>query len=954
MRNLTYALSGLLLFTMAQQGFSQTNKAHYEKTSTGIKVSFKNSETSIDQDVYLDVVTDKIVRVTAVPTGAALPSQTSLVIVDSLRRQVKSLAVSSTDSTVNLKTANMQAVVSLESGKVAFYDLKGQSILKEAKRNSSSFLANSYQGDAFYHLNQDFIVNAEEGIYGLGQHQNAVMNYNRGKQVSLLQYNTEIGIPFLLSTNNYGILWHNYSITKAGDVRPLLPLNAFKLLSKEGEPGWLTATYVNRSKADEIYLSRPESIIDYGYLTDQHKFPKGVNLAESKVIYEGSFSSPYTGRHVLHFKYSGYMKVWIDGEQVADRWRQSWNAGTFEIESDLQKDKTHQIRMEWIPDGGESYFTFNWQSPIPEARKNIFSFNSEAGDAIDYYFVQGASMDEVIAGYRHLSGKAPIMPLWSFGFWQSRERYKTQAEIEEVATEFRKRKIPIDNIVQDWSYWSENDWGSQKFDGKRFPDPQAMVKKLHDQHFKIMISAWPKINEESSVYQEFKANKWIYPRNIYDGRKDWIGKGYTSTFYDPFNKEARDGFWKLLDNNLFKIGIDAWWMDASEPDIHSNIDLDERKSVFQPSIGSSVRYYNAFPLQNAKGIYEGQRETDPNKRVFILTRSFFAGQQRYAAAAWSGDIASRWHDMKDQIAGGINFSMSGTPYWTMDAGGFLVENRFHKPNAVDLEEWRELNSRWYQYGAFLPLFRAHGQYPYREPYNIAPADHPAYKSMTYAIGLRYKLLAYNYSLAAKTFFGDYTMIRGLAMDFPQDKDGFDSNDQYLWGPSLLINPVTEKGATSRKIHFPKGTSWYDLYNGKMIAGGQDLLVAAPYERIPVYVRAGSILPIGPVMQYTTEKKADVLDLYIYAGANGQFSLYEDEGCNYNYEKGKYSRIDFSYDNSTHTLSLANRRGDFEGMLTKRKFNIIFVSDSNVVGLDVSSKKSTAVTYTGKAVQIKLK
>ncbi|WP_312193392.1 DUF5110 domain-containing protein, partial [Sphingobacterium sp.] len=288
------------------------------------------------------------------------------------------------------------------------------------------------------------------------------------------------------------------------------------------------------------------------------------------------------------------------------------------------------------------------------------------------------------------------------------------------------------------------------------------------------------------------------------------------------------------------------------------------------------------------------------------------------------------------------------------AGGFLVENRFHKPNATDLEEWRELNSRWYQYGAFLPLFRAHGQFPYREPYNIAPADHPAYKSMTYAINLRYKLLAYNYSLAAKTFFEDYSMIRGLAMDFPQDKDGFDSNDQYLWGPSLLINPVTEKGATSRKIHFPKGTSWYDLYSGKRIAGGQDLLVAAPYERIPVYVKAGAILPIGPVMQYTTEKKPDVLDLYIYTGANGQFSLYEDEGTNYNYEKGKYSRIDFSYDHSTHTLSLANRQGAFDGMLTKRKFNIIFVSDSNVVGLDVASKKSMAVTYTGKALQIKLK
>jgi len=953
MRNITYALSGLMLFAIVHQGFAQTHKAQLEKTATGIRVSFKNSETSIDQDVYLDAITDKIVRVTVVPSGAVLTKQQSLVIVDSLHRQLKSLTIRSNDSTATVQTADLYALISLQTGKVEFYDLKDRPILKEAKRNSNSFTANSYNGDAFYHINQDFIVSPEEGIYGLGQHQNAVMNYNRGKQVTLLQYNTEIGIPFLLSTNNYGLLWHNYSITKAGDVRPLLPLNALKLLSKEGQEGWLTATYMNRNN-DEVYLSRPESIIDYGFLTDQHKFPKDVKLADSKVVYEGTLASPYSGRHVLHFKYSGYMKVWIDGELVADRWRQSWNAGTFELEKVLEKDQAHQIRMEWIPDGSESYFTINWQSPIPAARQDLFSFNSEAGDAIDYYFVHGTSMDDVISGYRHLSGKAPIMPIWSFGFWQSRERYKTQAEIEQAAMEFRQRKIPIDNIVQDWSYWSENDWGSQKFDPNRFPDPKAMVKKLHDKNLKIMISAWPKINEESTVYAEFKTNKWIYPRNIYDGRKDWIGKGYTSTFYDPFNQGARDAFWKLLDNNLFKIGVDAWWMDASEPDIHSNIDLDERKAVFQPSIGSSVRYYNAFPLQNAKGIYEGQRATDPNKRVFILTRSFFSGQQRYAAAAWSGDIASRWHDMKDQIAGGINFSMSGTPYWTMDAGGFLVENRFHKPNATDLEEWRELNSRWYQYGAFLPLFRAHGQFPYREPYHIAPEEHPAYKSMLYSINLRYKLLCYNYSLAAKTFFEDYSMIRGLAMDFPMDKAGFDRNDQYLWGPALLINPVTEKGATNRKVHFPKGADWYDLYNGKKISGGLDLEVNAPYERIPVYAKAGAIVPIGQQLQYTTEKKQTVLDLYIYAGADGQFSLYEDEGNNYNYEKGKYSRIDIRYDHNTSTLSLADRIGDFEGMLRNRKFNIIFVNDKNAVGIDSSTRNSTTVAYNGKALQVKLK
>src|SRR5690606_14773606 len=366
------------------------------------------------------------------------------------------------------------------------------------------------------------------------------------------------------------------------------------------------------------------------------------------------------------------MKVWIDGELQEDRWRESWNAGTFEIAKEMKSGEPHDIRIEWLPDGGESYFTLNWQSPLPEELTHTFSFASEAGDAIDYYFIHGKDMDEVISGYRALSGKAPIMPLWSFGFWQSRERYKTQQEIEEVAQEFRKRRIPIDNIVQDWSYWAEHDWGSHDFDKTRFPDPDRMIKGLHDKNLRIMISVWPKINEESSVYQDFNNRGWLYPRNIYDGRKDWIGKGYTSTFYDPFQQEARQGFWDLMNEKLYKKGVDAWWMDASEPDVHSNISLAERKAVFQPALGTSVRYYNTFPLMNAKGIYEGQRQTDTNNRVFILTRSYFAGQQRYSAAAWSGDIASRWHDMRDRISAGMNFSMSGTPYWTMHAGGLLV------------------------------------------------------------------------------------------------------------------------------------------------------------------------------------------------------------------------------------------------------------------------------------------
>lgn len=942
-------LASLLMPTMAVQG----SYPKITRTATGVTLRFDGQQTAIDQEVSLTVVTDRIIRVTARPlTGGVAPSE-SLIVVDSLRQTAGPWTVEEVDNYLQLKTEALTARVSLLSGAVDFLDEQGRMLLAERRRDAATFESHAYDGDAFYRVQQHFMVSETEGLYGLGQHQNGIMNY-QGRQVTLLQYNTMIAVPFLLSTNNYGILWHNYSITKAGDIRPLLPLSAFRLYSMEGQRGWLTATYRDKNHPETIHVSRPESAIDYRYLSDQTRFPDSVDLANSLVTYEGQLESPYTGLHRLHFTYSGYLKVWIDGRLQEDRWRESWNAGSFEVALDMKAGHRHDIRIEWLPDGGQSYLGVEWQRPIPEADRGIFSFDSEAGDGVDYYFIAGDSMDHVVGGYRHLTGRAPIMPRWAFGFWQSRERYKTQKELEDTAMEFRTRRIPIDNMVQDWSYWREHDWGSHDFDSTRFPDPEGMVRRLHKNHFRLMISVWPKINEASSVYSRFRDKGWLYLRNIYDGRKDWIGKGYTSTFYDPFNAEARAGFWELMNEKLYQKGVDAWWMDASEPDIHSNISIDARKSVMQPAIGSSVRYYNAFPLENARGIYEGQRGTDPNQRVFILTRSYFAGQQRYAAAAWSGDISSRWHDMKDQIAAGVNFSMSGTPYWTMDAGGFLVERRFHHPNDEDREAWRELNARWYQYGAFLPIFRAHGQFPFREPFNIAPDDHPAYASMCYYIGLRYRLLPYTYSLAGSVYLRNATMLRGLAMNFPGDANVLNINDQFLFGPSLLVNPVTQPGVTSRKLYLPGGVGWYDFYRGEYYRGGQTVEAAAPYERMPLFVKAGSIVPLGPELQYTDEKPASEITLLVYAGADATFELYEDEGTNYNYEQGKYSAITFTYRDSTGELHISDREGSFEGMLTRRTFRIVYVQPKMPQGLDTLLSVTQTVQYTGKKKYAKLK
>ena len=923
--------------------FAQTG--NYKKLDNGVLINLSKSADCAS--IKLEVLSDRIIHVVASPVFTDL-SPASLMLSNEKLKPVK-WSLSQKQDDIFLNTASLIVQVSLQTGSIIFKDISGKNILLNGRKSLTPV---SYHGESSYLIKQVFQVTPNEAFYGLGQHQNSLMNY-RDKQVELLQNNTEVAVPFLLSSNNYGILWDNYSITKVGDVRDYLPLSSLKLISKDGNIGWLTATYNSKELGSPIV--RSESVIDYSFLKDQKKFPEGYKLGDGVITWEGSFVSPYSGIHSFLTKYGGYIKIWIDGKQVADKWRQSWNPGTELTSIDLKKNKQYSLKIEWNPDGKESYIAMNWLGPVPEKDKNSLAFTSESGDAINYYFISGKNADEVIAGYRALTGKATMLPKWAMGFWQSRERYKTQDEIINTVKEFRDRKIPLDNIVLDWSYWKENDWGSQKFDETRFPDPSAMIKELHQKyntHF--MISVWAKFYEGIDSYKEFDKNGWLYKRNILDGRVDWIGKGYKNTFYDAYNPEARKGFWNLLNKQLYTKGIDAWWMDASEPDIHSNLDIDSRKDVMNPTfLGSSTKYFNAFPLQNAKGIYEGQRSVNPNDRVFILTRSAYAGMQRYAAATWSGDIGSRWEDFKAQIPAGINFSLSGMPYWTTDIGGFAVEKRYENAAGKDLDEWRELQTRWYQYGAFTPLFRVHGQFPYREIYNIAPESHPAYQSMLYYSKLRYRLMPYIYSMVGKTYHEDYTIMRGLIMDFPNDNAVKNISDQYMFGSSMLINPVYKFGAKSRELYLPEGTNWYDLYTGKFIAGGKTITAEAPYEKMPVYVKEGSIIPFGPELQYTSEKAADTITLYIYTGKDGIFNLYEDEGTNYNYEQGMFSKIPIIYNEKDKSLLIGNRIGNFKGMLETRTFNIVFVSKNKPGMLNFKIKPDKAVVYKGIATTIKM-
>jgi alpha-D-xyloside xylohydrolase len=490
-----------------------------------------------------------------------------------------------------------------------------------------------------------------------------------------------------------------------------------------------------------------------------------------------------------------------------------------------------------------------------------------------------------------------------------------------------------------------------------------MMDSVHNMHGRLMISVWPKYYPTTANFKELNDKGYIYQQALKDSVRDWISTGYFGSFYDAYSKKARETFWKQINRGLYSKGVDAWWMDASEPDILSNADIDYRKQLCGPTaLGTSDKYFNTYALMNAEGIYEGQRGVNPNNRVFLLTRSGFAGLQRYSTATWSGDIGSRWEDMRAQMSAGLNYAMSGIPYWTMDIGGYCTEDRYTAGQSVfektgveneDFKEWRELNSRWHQFAVFVPLYRSHGKFPLREPWNIAPAGHPAYESILYYDKLRYRLMPYIYTMAGMTYFKDYTIMRALVMDFSSDSKVNDIKDQWMFGPSMMACPVGYYKARTRNVYFPKQCGWYDLYTGKHISGGQTLNVDAPYERIPVFVREGSIVPFGPAMEWSDDKKPELINLYVYEGADASFQLYEDEGTNYNYEKGKFATIDFNYNEKTHKLTIGNRKGSFDGMLQKRSFNIVVISAKSAQPLNLDNPKGKLVKYNGNQITVKL-
>ena len=897
--------------------------------------------TSGDLNVRVQFYSEGTVRVVKWPAGGT-SEKVSLSVI---QKDVPELSVQFEESAaaITLSSGQVKVQLSKSDGAIQYLDNDNHSLLKEQGRPVFTPCQIEKEKAAFS-VQQNFTLTPDEGVYGLGQHQSGYMNY-RGRTVKLVQSNTDAVTPMLVSTAGYGILWDNYSKTIFAD-----------------------------------------------------------NLGAT-------------------------------------------------------------------------------------------SFWSEVADNIDYYFFVGPTIDQAIAGYRQLTGQAPMYGKWAYGYWQSKEHYATRDELLGIAQEYRKRRIPIDNIVQDWNYWGGNDtWGGMYFDETKYPRPKEMIDLLHQQNFHLMISIWGGLGPASPIYKDMERHGYLY------SPVGWAGFRY----FDAYNPAANDLYWKYASNGLFSKGVDAWWMDSTEPDIVNALTKEseeyEMKRVENNHLGSFARYLNPYSLVITEGVYQNQRKETDQKRVYILTRSTFAGQQRAAATTWSGDIGANWDVYRKQISAGINHSMAGIPYWTFDIGAYSLgcQGGVFSNGGKD-PAYQELYARMFQLGAFSPIFRSHGSETPREIWEFGDYT----DSLVKFDNLRYRLLPYIYSLGWRVTHDGYSIMRGLPMDFAQDRKTYSIDDQFMFGPAIMVSPVTEymdhrppeqtvpmppevfktkdgkPGLTARyycdadfkklchetvepgvdlywytgwpsfikdprfsmrwegklvptetgkyrfnmksfgpkrvyldgkevahnydsmeshtvpvelvagkeydfafetsnavlgafraqmfwktpeifareampaeprqktrTVYLPAGNQWIDFWTGEVLAGGKSVVADAPIDKIPLMVRSGSIIPMGPFVQYSTEKPADPIELRIYPGANGSFTLYEDENDNYNYEKGVYSTIDFNWDDAQHQLRIDARKGSFPGMLNTRTFHVVVVRKGHGTGVEVTGTPDKVIAYQG--------
>jgi alpha-D-xyloside xylohydrolase len=563
---------------------------------------------------------------------------------------------------------------------------------------------------------------------------------------------------------------------------------------------------------------------------------------------------------------------------------------------------------------------------------------NESANEMDFYFIYGESFDNIVSGYRSITGKATMLPKWAFGLIQSQERFETQQEITDTVKEYQRRNIPLDCIVLDWAYWEDGKFGQKSFDLTRFPDAKVMTDTLHENGVHFMISIWPIMNKISENYAEMEKCNFLFQR---------------SEIYDAFNEDAGKLYWKQANEGLFSKGIDAWWCDSSEPftpEWNTLTKPEPDKNFFQFHDTAKVyideEYTSTYALMHAKSIYEGQRSVTSEKRVVNLTRSGYTGQQKYGTILWSGDISAKWETLKRQIPAGLNFCVTGMPYWTLDVGAFFVKkgdswfwDGEYENGCNDLG-YRELYTRMYQYGVFLPVLRSHGTDARREIWNFGEVGEMFYDSISKYTKLRYRLLPYIYSTAAMVTLMDYTIMRLLAFDFVNDSKVFDIKDQYMFGKSIMVCPVTnsmyydkeskplENIPKQRKVYLPNGCGWYNFHTNEFLAGGQEIIADADISIIPLFVKAGSIIPLAEVAQSSKESSDNEIELIVYPGADGEFTLYQDEKDNYNYEKGKYSLINIRWNDGEDNLTIGQREGSYAGMPSMITFKVKIEATKN--------------------------
>ena len=822
---------------------------------------------------------DNAVRVRFTRDGT--PETPSLILTE--RVPTPAFHVQKSDKVVLLELPRLRASVDLATGAITFSDAEGRVLLRELP-GTRRVEAGTVQGEPTWTVAQSFDSPADERLFGTGQFQDGHLNV-RGLPRRLTQVNTQIAIPFIVSSRGFGLLWHNYGLTEFNPADERIALTA------EGETGAVSTVDVTTTEGNRREVRRER-------------------------IFTGTFTAAAAGRQAFFLdvgqKMARRWHVEIDGRVVVD-FANLWLPPTTSWFTDLAAGP-HTVRIAGAKDD-RPVLTFR-----PEQARTEFC--SPVADALDYVVIAGQG-DQVTSAYRQLTGPVPMMPRWALGYIHCRERFKSQAELLENATEFRTRGLPLDVIVQDWQYWGPHGWNGMRFDEAVYPDPAAMVRTLHAQHTRLMLSVWSKIDPASEVGREFLARNYFIPGT------QWV---------DFFNPAAAAFYWENFHSRLVSLGIDAWWLDATEPE---NDDLAGRRT----QAGPGERMRDIYPLFVSRTVYEGLRHDAPDRRAMILTRSAFPGQQRYASATWSGDIGNSWETLRRQVTAGLDYVVTGLPWWTTDTGGFFRPG----PGQYTDPDYRERFLRWLQFSTFTPLQRVHGYQTDTEPWRYGERFEAETRRW---LGLRYRLMPYLYSETARVSFAGSTLMRPLVLDFSGDTQALDQSYEFMFGPSLLVAPVLAAGVKEWWVYLPQTPGgWFDFWSGETFPGGRAVSVAAPIERIPLHVRAGSILPLGPELQYTDEKPADPIELRIYPGADADYSLYEDNGIDYACEQGARATISLHWDERTRTLTLGKREGSFTGMLATRTFHLTWVRPGHGIGENADVTPDAVVVYAGQPLRL---